>query len=80
MQEQNTAPAVLRPKAAAQYLGIGLTTLWGKLNSNSPYFDESFPRPFKLHGQYGRAVGFLKSDLDNWLHQRKNNNHANHQY
>lgn len=36
MQQENIAPAAFRTKNAAAYLGMGLTTLWEKMNPNSP--------------------------------------------
>lgn len=73
MQHEYTTPAAFRPKNAAAYLGMGLTTLWEKMNPNSPYFDETFPSPFKLHGNNGRAVAFLRHELDEWLSKQSNN-------
>lgn len=36
-------PGVMRPKAAAEYLGMGLSTLWRRSKQ-----DPDFPKPFKL--------------------------------
>lgn len=66
--------AIYRPKEAAKYLGMGLTIFWQKQNPKSPYFDETFPRPFKLHGEQGKAVGFLRSELDKWATDTANAN------
>jgi prophage regulatory protein len=52
----------LRPKAAAQKLGIGLSTLWLKVSK-----DPEFPRPVKL-GE-GTTV-FLEQEIDGWLDRR----------
>ncbi|EPS1224416.1 AlpA family phage regulatory protein [Burkholderia cenocepacia] len=52
----------LRPKAAAQKLGIGLSTLWLKVSK-----DPEFPRPVKL----GEATTvFIEQEIDAWLRLR----------
>jgi len=52
----------LRPKAAAQKLGIGLSTLWLKVSK-----DPEFPRPVKL----GEATTvFIEQEIDAWLRVR----------
>ena len=56
-------PALLRPKQAAQYLGIGIATFW-RLAKN----DESFPRVFKIGAQ---SSAVYKADLDGWIKRRQ---------
>lgn len=49
----------LRPKAAAQKLGIGLSTLWLKVAKQA-----DFPKPIKL----GEATTvFLEHELDEYI-------------
>lgn len=55
---QNTA-ALLRPKAACQYLGFGRTKLH-KLSETDP----TFPRKIRISP---RVVGWLREDLEAWL-------------
>lgn len=59
---------VLRPSAAASYLGIAPSTLYDWLNARSPRHDAKFPRPICLGG---RARGFRLSQLDSWLENRQ---------
>lgn len=54
---QTPTPAVLRPRDAAAYIGIGLSTLWKRAKT-----DPDFPRPRKLSP---RTTVFLVTDLDN---------------
>lgn len=56
-------PALLRPKQAAQYLGIGIATFW-RLAKNDP----AFPRTFKITAQ---ATAVKKAEVDAWLHRRQ---------
>lgn len=56
--------SILRAKALALKLSIGIPTLYDWLNPKSPRFDDSFPRPIKL----GRSsVGWLSTEIDDWL-------------
>lgn len=59
---QPVTPAVLRPKQAAQYLGVSLPTFWRWAQA------DTFAPLFKL-GPNSTAV--LRSDLDAWLEKRK---------
>ena len=54
--------AALRPRDAAAYLGIGLSTIW-KWARRAP----GFPRPHKLAP---RVTVWIKDDLDAFLAQR----------
>lgn len=53
--------AILRPKAAAKYLGVATSTLYRWSN------ESCFPKPIKLGRQ---ASGWRKADLDAWLERR----------
>ena len=48
----------LRPKKAAEFLGIGLSSLWRRIKE-----EPSFPRPRKLSE---RVTYFLESELAEW--------------
>lgn len=54
-----TAARVLRPVAAAAYIGISLPTLWRRVKA-----DKEFPRPRR---QSERCTIFLKDELDRYL-------------
>jgi len=64
---ENWPVASLRPACAARYVGIGLSTLWDRINPNSPRYDAGFPSAIKL-GERSRA--FLRAELDDWLAQK----------
>ncbi|WP_372013578.1 helix-turn-helix transcriptional regulator [Pseudoxanthomonas sp. 10H] len=55
---QTQASKSLRPKQAAEFLGIGLSSLWRKLKD-----EPTFPRPRKLSE---RVTYFLESELADW--------------
>jgi len=56
-------PPVLRPKQAAQYIGLSLPTFWRLVKD-----DPQFPQPFRL-GANSRAV--MRADLDAWLESKR---------
>lgn len=56
-------PPVLRPKQAAQYIGVSLPSFWRYAK-----YDPDFPRPLRL-GPNARAV--MRDDLDAWLASKR---------
>ncbi|MDE0353840.1 MAG: AlpA family phage regulatory protein [bacterium] len=44
--------------------GLSRTTLW-RLRQNG-----QFPNPVRLGGSTSRAVGWLRSDIEAWIHTR----------
>ncbi len=56
--EQQASKRVLRPKAASSYTGLSESTLAKRRHYGLP------PRYVRLGG---RAVGYLREDLDAWL-------------
>lgn len=59
---------IIRPRAAAEKLGIGLPTLWNWARSK-----QDFPKPIRLSGS---ASGFIESELDAWLERRVSESRA----
>ena len=49
-------------------VGLGKTTIWNKLNRQSPYFDASFPQPIRI-GK--RAVAWDRHEIRAWIAARK---------
>ncbi|MBC3809276.1 AlpA family phage regulatory protein [Undibacterium seohonense] len=58
---------ILRRSCLREKLNISNGTLHNKLNPNSKYFDESFPRPISLGAS---AVGWIESDVEEWISSR----------
>ena len=50
---------IIRPRPAAEKLGIGLPTLWAWARDKP-----DFPQPVRLSGN---ASGFVEDELDAWL-------------
>ncbi|EAP2786388.1 AlpA family phage regulatory protein [Salmonella enterica] len=59
---------VLRMRAVAAKLGIARSTIYDWLNAKSPRHDPAFPKPYPLGKQ---SVGWLESELDEWILQRR---------
>ncbi|EKK5498986.1 AlpA family phage regulatory protein [Enterobacter hormaechei] len=59
---------ILRLPAVVSKLGIARSTIYDWLNAKSPRHDPAFPKPYPLGKQ---SVGWLESELDDWVLQRK---------
>jgi prophage regulatory protein len=56
-----TASRVLRVRDVAKQVGLGRSTIWQLVKEGQ------FPQPIRLSG---RSVGWLQTDLDEWLKSR----------
>ncbi|MEP8511326.1 helix-turn-helix transcriptional regulator [Enterobacter kobei] len=59
---------ILRMRAVAAKLGIARSTIYDWLNAKSPRHDPAFPKPYPLGKQ---SVGWLESELNEWVLQRR---------
>jgi prophage regulatory protein len=55
---------ILRLKDVIKKMGISRSTIYDWLNPKSPRYDETFPKQKRLGRQ---SVGWLESDLNEWL-------------
>lgn len=55
---------ILRLPEVVKKIGIKRSTIYDWLNPRSPRYDETFPKQRRLGRQ---SVGWLESDLDDWL-------------
>ncbi|MBM1020185.1 AlpA family phage regulatory protein [Enterobacter sp. A11] len=60
---------ILRIPVVAKHLGVGKSTIYDWMNEKSPRYDPTFPRPIRLGKS---SVGWLASELDEWLLNRAN--------
>ncbi|EPS4528028.1 helix-turn-helix transcriptional regulator [Citrobacter koseri] len=58
---------ILRLSAVIEKTGIARSTIYDWINSKSPRYDPTFPKQRRL-GQ--KSVGWVESELDEWLRQR----------
>jgi prophage regulatory protein len=59
------AHAIQRLRGVKKKTGLGGSTIYDKLDPNSPRYDPTFPRQIRLGN--GRAVGWLDEEIDAWL-------------
>lgn len=55
---------ILRIRAVVNKLGIARSTIYDWINPKSPRYDATFPKQRRLGQQ---SVGWLESELDEWL-------------
>jgi prophage regulatory protein len=67
---QNTSThRLLRIKEAQQVVALSRSTIYSKLDKNSPHYDSTFPRPITLGS---RCIAFIESELQEWITSRIN--------
>ena len=64
----STVARMLRLKAVVTKTGVARSTIYDWLNPKSPRYDDSFPKQRRLGQQ---SVGWLESEIDEWLLQRE---------
>lgn len=60
------ALSILRRKQVEAVTGLSRSTIYDRIDPNSPRYDPSFPKPISLGP---RAVGFVRSEVETWLEQ-----------
>lgn len=62
-------PRILRLKQVKERIGLGRSTIYSRMDVNSPGYDSTFPPPIRLGGGSGAggAVGWLEAHIDSWL-------------
>ena len=56
---------ILRRRDLEARLKLSRSTIYDKINPDSPRYDSSFPKPIRLGN--GSAVGWIESEVENWL-------------
>ncbi len=64
----HTALTILRRRDLEARLKLSRSTIYDKINPESPRYDEGFPRPIRLGN--GSAVGWIESEVEDWLRGR----------
>jgi len=57
--------SILRRRDLEARLKLSRSTIYDKINPDSPRYDPSFPKPIRLGT--GAAVGWIESEIDSWL-------------
>lgn len=61
---------VLRMSRLVERLGIARSTIYDWMNPLSPRYDDKFPIPMRLSNCAREAIGWLESDIYEWLKSR----------
>lgn len=59
---------ILRLSQVQERIGLSRSTIYDRMNPNSPRFDSTFPRPVKLGVS---AIGWFDSAITEWLMARR---------
>lgn len=58
---------ILRIPNTAQKIGLSKSAIYDRLDQNSPRYDATFPRPVTLGSNKNSSIGFIESELNDWL-------------
>lgn len=58
---------ILRIKDVQARIGLARSTIYDRLDSRSPRYDSSFPKPLKIERS---AIGWLESSINRWIMER----------
>ena len=66
--EHTRQPAqILRLGQLCAQIGLSRSSIYNKIKRGSPYFDETFPKPFKLGAS---AIGWDAAQVEAWKNSR----------
>ena len=58
---------ILRLGQLCAQIGLSRSSIYNKIKKGSPYFDETFPKPFKLGAS---AIGWDAAQVEAWKNSR----------
>lgn len=66
-QQTEKALNILRRPQVEIKLTLSRSTIYDRINPNTPSYDPSFPKPIKLGTGKNPPVGWIEADLDAWI-------------
>jgi prophage regulatory protein len=60
-------PRILRLKQLTERIGLGRSTIYDRMDAQSPRYDATFPKPIKLGAA---AIGWIDSEVTAWIENR----------
>ena len=60
--------SILRRRDLELRLKLSRSTIYDKINPDSPRYDAAFPKPIRLGA--GAAVGWIESEIESWLRRQ----------
>lgn len=64
------AHRLIRRTDVQKMIGLSRSTIYTRLDKNSPHFDPSFPKPIKLGAM---SVAWVESEILEWIEARIKN-------
>ena len=64
------ANKILRLPEVMQTIGLSRSSIYNRIDSNSDYFDASFPKPIRLSSTGKGCIGWLECEIQDWLKSR----------
>jgi prophage regulatory protein len=65
VERVHAALTILRRRDLETRLKLSRSTIYDKINPDSPRYDASFPKPIRLGN--GSAVGWIEGEIEDWL-------------
>ncbi len=62
------SPKILRIKDVVSMVGVARSTIYDWINSNSPRYDSTFPKPIQLGKN---SVGWIQHQLVDWINSKQ---------
>ena len=62
------SPKILRIKDVVSMVGVARSTIYDWINSNSPRYDSTFPKPIRLGKN---SVGWIQHQLVDWINSKQ---------
>lgn len=66
-------PRILRLKQLTERIGLGRSTIYDRMDVQSPRYDATFPKPIKLGTA---AIGWIESEITAWIELRASAKHT----
>lgn len=66
-QQHDFYPRVVRLKQLTERIGLRRSTIYDRMDVQSPRYDATFPKPIKLGAA---AIGWIDSEITAWIEQR----------
>ena len=61
------AHRLLRRKQVEQAIGLSRSTIYARLDKNSPHYDPTFPKPITLGSM---SVAWVETEIQSWIASR----------
>lgn len=66
-QQGAIAHRLLRRKQVEQAIGLSRSTIYARLDKNSPHYDPTFPSPISLGSM---SVAWVEAEINEWIAAR----------